>query len=145
MECNEWKVYLVVTAAKYRTSVYLLTPERRAQGEPPKKKENLIYAPSSRSEEAPGSCSDEPTGPAGSRLRWCRSRNGPRDLRPLGTSPPSRGPTKPRGKHPLGVSRHTPKHLALDTENHQYTSGQRHQPPAVSVAGRKQALHLMGA
>ncbi|MEQ2287900.1 hypothetical protein AMECASPLE_017489 [Ameca splendens] len=29
------------------------------------------------------------------------------------------------------------KHPAPDTENHKYTSGQRHQPPAGSVAGRK--------
>ncbi|MEQ2238903.1 hypothetical protein ILYODFUR_038111 [Ilyodon furcidens] len=64
---------------------------------------------------------------------------------PVAHHPPNRGQTEPRGKHPLGVSRHIPKHLALDTENHQYTSGQRHQPPAVSVAGRKQALHLMRA
>ncbi|MEQ2280716.1 hypothetical protein AMECASPLE_022767 [Ameca splendens] len=37
--------------------------------------------------------------------------------------PPSRGPTQPGGpgpgKHPLGLSRHTPKHPALDTEDHQ--------------------------
>ncbi|MED6253092.1 hypothetical protein ATANTOWER_022229 [Ataeniobius toweri] len=51
---------------------------------------------------------------------------------------PSRGPTEPRdpgpGKQPSGVSRHTPKHHGLDTENHKYTSGQRHQPPVDIVA-----------
>ncbi|MEQ2165920.1 hypothetical protein GOODEAATRI_022147 [Goodea atripinnis] len=55
--------------------------------------------------------------------------------------PPSRGPTEPRGpgpgKQPPGVSQPTSKHLAADTENHQYTSGQRLQPPARGVAGRK--------
>ncbi|MEQ2226764.1 hypothetical protein ILYODFUR_030669 [Ilyodon furcidens] len=38
---------------------------------------------------------------------------------------PSRGPTEPGGpgpdKQPTRVSRHTPKHPAPDTENHQYT------------------------
>ncbi|MEQ2257783.1 hypothetical protein ILYODFUR_038293 [Ilyodon furcidens] len=55
--------------------------------------------------------------------------------------PPSRRPTEPRGPGPgkqlPGVSQHTPKHLAPDTENHKYTSGQRLQPPAGGVAGRK--------
>ncbi|MED6282538.1 hypothetical protein CHARACLAT_033124, partial [Characodon lateralis] len=55
--------------------------------------------------------------------------------------PPSRGPTEPRGpgpgKQPKGVSQHTPKHPAPDTENHKYTSEQRLQPPAGGVAGRK--------
>ncbi|MED6256169.1 hypothetical protein ATANTOWER_021215 [Ataeniobius toweri] len=55
--------------------------------------------------------------------------------------PPSRGQTEPRGqgpgKQPPGVSQHTPKHPAPDTENHKYTSGQRLQPPAGGVAGRK--------
>ncbi|MEQ2261496.1 hypothetical protein XENORESO_011170 [Xenotaenia resolanae] len=54
---------------------------------------------------------------------------------------PSRGPTEPNGpgpgKQPPGVSQHTPKLPAPDTENHKYPSGQRHQPPAGSVAGRK--------
>ncbi|MEQ2248005.1 hypothetical protein ILYODFUR_014903 [Ilyodon furcidens] len=53
---------------------------------------------------------------------------------------PSKGPTEPRGpgtgKQPPGVSQHTPKHLAPDTENHKYTGGQRHQPPAGSVGNR---------
>ncbi|MEQ2267348.1 hypothetical protein XENORESO_004754, partial [Xenotaenia resolanae] len=47
---------------------------------------------------------------------------------------PRRGPTEPRGpgpgKQPPGVSQHTPKHPAPDTENHKYTGRQRHQPPA---------------
>ncbi|MEQ2202216.1 hypothetical protein XENOCAPTIV_027810 [Xenoophorus captivus] len=55
--------------------------------------------------------------------------------------PPSRGPTEPRGpgsgKQPPGVSQPTPKHPAADTENHKYTSGQRLQPLAGGVAGRK--------
>ncbi|KAK5611394.1 hypothetical protein CRENBAI_017402 [Crenichthys baileyi] len=37
----------------------------------------------------------------------------------------------PTKRHPLGVSQHTPKLPAPDTENHMYTSGQRHRPPAV--------------
>ncbi|KAK5598901.1 hypothetical protein CRENBAI_002110 [Crenichthys baileyi] len=56
--------------------------------------------------------------------------------------------TEPRGpgpgKQPLGVSQHTPKHPALDTEDHKYTGRQRLQPPAGSVVGRKQVPHLMG-
>ncbi|MEQ2308812.1 hypothetical protein AMECASPLE_032116 [Ameca splendens] len=51
-----------------------------------------------------------------------------RSKTPGHTTPPSRGPAEPRGpgpgKQPPGVSQHTPKHPALDTENHKYTSGQ---------------------
>ncbi|MEQ2309296.1 hypothetical protein AMECASPLE_037127 [Ameca splendens] len=54
---------------------------------------------------------------------------------------PGRGPTEPGrpgpAKQPPGLSWHTPNHPALDTENHQHTSRQRHPPPAGSVAGRK--------
>ncbi|MED6293154.1 hypothetical protein CHARACLAT_007842 [Characodon lateralis] len=49
---------------------------RGAPGEPP----------SSHSAEAPGRCSDDSTGPAGSSLCWSRSSHGPRDLRPWDTS-----------------------------------------------------------
>ncbi|KAK5609581.1 hypothetical protein CRENBAI_004454 [Crenichthys baileyi] len=55
--------------------------------------------------------------------------------------PQGRGPTEPKGpgpgRQPPGVSQHTPKHPAPDTENHKYTSGQRLQPPAGRVVGRK--------
>ncbi|KAK5608796.1 hypothetical protein CRENBAI_020078 [Crenichthys baileyi] len=37
-----------------------------------------------------GSCSNEPTGPSGSRLRCSRSIHRPRDPRPKGTPPPIR-------------------------------------------------------
>ncbi|MEQ2311118.1 hypothetical protein AMECASPLE_016372 [Ameca splendens] len=101
----------------------------RAPGEPP----------SSRNAEAPGSSSDEPKGPTSSHLHTGADP---------AMQPPSRGPTEPGGpgpgKQPPGVSWHAPKHPAPDTKNHQYTSGQRHQPPAGSVAGRKYAPHLMG-
>ncbi|MEQ2316903.1 hypothetical protein AMECASPLE_037189 [Ameca splendens] len=54
---------------------------------------------------------------------------------------PSRSPTEPRGpapsKQPPGVSRHISKHPAPDAKNHKYTGGQRHQPLAGSVVGRK--------
>ncbi|MEQ2279533.1 hypothetical protein AMECASPLE_010533 [Ameca splendens] len=54
---------------------------------------------------------------------------------------PSKNLTEPRGPGPSelppGVSQQTPKHPAPDTENCKYTSWQRHQPPAASVAGRK--------
>ncbi|MED6262485.1 hypothetical protein ATANTOWER_020263 [Ataeniobius toweri] len=63
---------------------------------------------------------------------------------------PSRGLTEPGGpspgpgKQPPGVSRHSPKHPALDSENHQYTSGQaggqshrrRHRRKATTVRQR---------
>ncbi|MEQ2229797.1 hypothetical protein ILYODFUR_022510 [Ilyodon furcidens] len=110
---------------------------------PPREEQGRIPGepPSSHSTEAPGSCSDEPTSPASSRLRPRRSSHGPRDPRPRDISLPSRGPTEPRGpgpgKQPPGVSQHTPKHPAPDTENHKYTGGQRYQPPAGSVVGRE--------
>ncbi|KAK5617972.1 hypothetical protein CRENBAI_023972 [Crenichthys baileyi] len=57
---------------------------------------------------------------------------------------PSRGPREPRdpgpGKQPPRVTRHTPKHPAPDTENHKYTSGQRHQPPAGATSPQTQEV-----
>ncbi|MED6246524.1 hypothetical protein ATANTOWER_019280 [Ataeniobius toweri] len=54
---------------------------------------------------------------------------------------PGRGPTEPGGpspgKQPPEVSQHTPKHPAPDMGNHKYTSRQRHQQSAGSVAGKK--------
>ncbi|KAK5611434.1 hypothetical protein CRENBAI_016904 [Crenichthys baileyi] len=55
----------------------------------------------------------------------------------LDTPPPSRGLTEPRGpgpgKQPPGVSQHTPKHSAPDTENHKATPNKdtdiEHMPP----------------
>ncbi|KAK5609626.1 hypothetical protein CRENBAI_002148 [Crenichthys baileyi] len=67
-----------------------------------------------------------------------RSSHGPRDQRPRRTSTPSRGLTEPGvpgpGKQPPGMSGYIPKHPVTDTENHQYTSRQRHQPLAGSVS-----------
>ncbi|MEQ2291368.1 hypothetical protein AMECASPLE_012756 [Ameca splendens] len=75
--------------------------QRRAQGEPP----------SSHSAEAPGSCSDKPTGPASSRLRRSRSSHGPRDPRPWGKSSPKQGPNIALGaQDPLQAP---PPHPAL--------------------------------
>ncbi|MEQ2226772.1 hypothetical protein ILYODFUR_030772 [Ilyodon furcidens] len=58
-------------------------------------REELRRAPgeshSRHSAEAPGSCSDKPTGPASSRLRQSRSSHGPRDPRPRDTSLRNRG------------------------------------------------------
>ncbi|MEQ2302973.1 hypothetical protein AMECASPLE_012060, partial [Ameca splendens] len=67
---------------------------------PPREEQGRIPGepPSSHSAEAPGSCSDEPIGSAGSRLRPSRSSHGPRDL---GTyHSPSRGLTESRGPGP---------------------------------------------
>ncbi|MEQ2226639.1 hypothetical protein ILYODFUR_029318 [Ilyodon furcidens] len=50
-------------------------PHREEQGKVPEE------PPSSHSAKAPGSCSDKPTGPAGSRLCQSKSCHGPRDLR----------------------------------------------------------------
>ncbi|MEQ2293588.1 hypothetical protein AMECASPLE_035074, partial [Ameca splendens] len=50
--------------------------------------------PSSDSAEAPGSRSDKPTGPAGSRPRLSRSSHGPRDPKPRDTPPPKRRPNR---------------------------------------------------
>ncbi|MEQ2253524.1 hypothetical protein ILYODFUR_033049, partial [Ilyodon furcidens] len=97
--------------------------------------------PSSHSAEAPGSCSDDPTGPTGSRVRPSRSSHGPRDPRLRDISLPKQRPDRAHGsrpgKQPPGVSQHTPKHPAPDTENHKYTSGQRCQPLAGTVAGKE--------
>ncbi|MEQ2250190.1 hypothetical protein ILYODFUR_037221 [Ilyodon furcidens] len=58
---------------------------------------------------------------------------------------PSRSPTEPSGpgsgKQPPGVSQHTPKHPAPDTENHKYTGRQRYQPPAGSVVHKNHTTH----
>ncbi|MED6258748.1 hypothetical protein ATANTOWER_011846 [Ataeniobius toweri] len=56
--------------------------------------------PSSHSAEAPGSCSDEATGPTGSRLRPNRSSHGPRDPRPRDTPPPKQRPNRAQGPRP---------------------------------------------
>ncbi|MEQ2200985.1 hypothetical protein XENOCAPTIV_005806 [Xenoophorus captivus] len=62
--------------------------------------------------------------------RRCRQMATSKQIQPWtqrskGTPPPSRGLMEPGGpgptKQPLGVSQHTPKHRALDTENHQHT------------------------
>ncbi|KAK5615162.1 hypothetical protein CRENBAI_004960, partial [Crenichthys baileyi] len=110
----------------------------RVPGEPP--------IPPSDSAEAPGNRSDEPTAPpaavhAVSRFQqpWTQ-----RPKTPGHTTPKAEAPTEPRGpgpgRQPPGVSQHTPKHPAPDTENHKYTSGQRLQQPAGRVAGRKQLM-----
>ncbi|KAK5624006.1 hypothetical protein CRENBAI_021896 [Crenichthys baileyi] len=61
--------------------------QRRAPGKPP----------SSHSTEAPGSCSNKPTGPVGSRLRRGRYSHGSRDPRPRVTSSPKQWPDRARG------------------------------------------------
>ncbi|KAK5612422.1 hypothetical protein CRENBAI_020612 [Crenichthys baileyi] len=59
--------------------------------------------------------------------------------RPRDTSPPKQSPREPGGlgpsKQPPGVSQNMPKHPAPNTENHKYTSGQRHQRLGESVQG----------
>ncbi|MED6245140.1 Regulator of G-protein signaling 6, partial [Ataeniobius toweri] len=56
--------------------------------------------PSSHSAEAPGSCSNEPTGPAGSRLCPSRSSHGPRDPRPQDITLPKQRPNRAQGSRP---------------------------------------------
>ncbi|MEQ2308226.1 hypothetical protein AMECASPLE_026070 [Ameca splendens] len=56
--------------------------------------------PSSHSAEAPGNCSDEATGPTGSRLRPNRSSHGPRDPRPRDTPLPKQRPNRAQGPRP---------------------------------------------
>ncbi|MEQ2241382.1 hypothetical protein ILYODFUR_024726 [Ilyodon furcidens] len=109
---------------------------------PPREEQGRVPGepPSIHSAEAPGSCNNKPTGPAGSRLRPSRSSHGPRDPRPRNISLPKQRPDRAQGYRPRQAaigSVHTPKHPALDSENHKYTSGQRPQPLAGSVAGRK--------
>ncbi|KAK5606374.1 hypothetical protein CRENBAI_022214 [Crenichthys baileyi] len=83
--------------------------------------------PSSYSAEAPGSCGDKPTGPAGTRLRQSRFSHGPRD--PGTYLSPSRGPTEPRDagsgsepahpKHPAQTPRTTTTPMGRDTNHRQ--------------------------
>ncbi|MED6258112.1 hypothetical protein ATANTOWER_003106 [Ataeniobius toweri] len=95
--------------------------------------------PSSHRAEAPGSCS--PQAPPAAVYARADPAMDPETRDPGTYYSPRRGPKRPRGlgpsKQPSGVSQHTPKHPALDTESHKYTSGQRHKPPAGSVAGRE--------
>ncbi|MEQ2309075.1 hypothetical protein AMECASPLE_034942 [Ameca splendens] len=104
--------------------------------------------PSSYSAEAPGSCSDEPTGPPAAVYTRADPAMDPETRDSWTYHSPNRGPTEPRGpgpsKQPPGVSQHTPKHPAPDSKNHKYTGGQRRQPPAGCMARRKYHPHLMG-
>ncbi|MEQ2305564.1 hypothetical protein AMECASPLE_039195 [Ameca splendens] len=56
--------------------------------------------PSSHSAKAQGSCSDEPTGPASSRLRPSRSSPGPRDPRPRDITFPKQRANRAQGSRP---------------------------------------------
>ncbi|MED6241675.1 hypothetical protein ATANTOWER_023645, partial [Ataeniobius toweri] len=100
----------------------------------------LPQPPQKRAEESPWGTTQQPLR---RRLRELQRRaHRPRqqpstpDITPQAEARQSPGGPGP-GKQTPGVSRHTPKHPAPETENQQYTSGQRHQPPAGSVAGRK--------
>ncbi|MED6244874.1 hypothetical protein ATANTOWER_026287, partial [Ataeniobius toweri] len=98
----------------------------RAPGEPP----------SSHSVKAPGSFSDEPTGPPAADYARGRSSHGPRDLRPRDTSLSKQRPNRAQGSRPRQAA--TGSETA-HTENHKYTSRQRNQPHSVagSVGGRE--------
>lgn len=69
-----------------------------------------------------------------------KTRGRPRDLRPKGTSAPSRGLTE---RLP-GESQYTSEHPALDTENYQCTGRCEHQPLVGSLAGEN-SPHTWGS
>ncbi|MEQ2315674.1 hypothetical protein AMECASPLE_024854 [Ameca splendens] len=75
---------------------------RRDYCNPPRDKQGRVPGepPSSRIAEAPGRCSDKPTGPAGSRLHPWKSSNGPRDPRPWDISLTKQRPDRAQGPGP---------------------------------------------
>ncbi|MED6273956.1 hypothetical protein CHARACLAT_011618 [Characodon lateralis] len=90
----------------------MVTPGRPPPGLPQpslkRAEESSREPPSSHSAEAPGSCSDEPTGPAGSHLRRSRSSHGPRHPRPRVTSLPKQRPDRARGPRPRQAATRSP-------------------------------------
>ncbi|MED6234425.1 hypothetical protein ATANTOWER_029753 [Ataeniobius toweri] len=69
---------------------------------PPREEQGRVPGepPSNHSAEAPGSWSDEPTGPAGSHLRPSRSSHGPRDPRHWDISLPKQSTDRAQGTSP---------------------------------------------
>ncbi|MEQ2304789.1 hypothetical protein AMECASPLE_030947, partial [Ameca splendens] len=91
---------------------------------PPREEQGRVPGepPSNHSAEAPGSCRDEFTGPAGSRLHQSRPSHVPRDpghITPQAEARESPGVQAPACSH---QAEHTPKHPAPDPENRKDTN-----------------------
>ncbi|MEQ2279187.1 hypothetical protein AMECASPLE_006831 [Ameca splendens] len=105
----------------------------RAPGEPP----------SSHSVEAPGSRSDEPTGPANSRLRPIRSSHGARDPRPRNISLPKQRPDRAQGSRPQqATTRSEPAHTKAPSPG--YRGPQLHRRAETPTTGSSRCRYPIG-
>ncbi|MED6234004.1 hypothetical protein ATANTOWER_020412 [Ataeniobius toweri] len=104
---------------------------------PPREEQGRVPGepPSSHSAEAPESCSNEPTGPAGSHLCLSRSSHGPRDPRPRDISLPKQRPNRAQGSRPRQApTRSEPAHNKALSPGHRET--QVHQRAETPTTGR---------
>ncbi|MEQ2304580.1 hypothetical protein AMECASPLE_028563 [Ameca splendens] len=108
---------------------------------PPKEEQRRVLGeqPSHHSAEAPGSCNDEHTGPASSRLRPSRSSLGPRDPRPQDLSLPKQRPDRAQGSRPRQAATGSePAHTKAPSLGH--VGPQVHQQLETPTTGRSRSF-----